>query len=144
MLIYLFLFSFKQGSYISPHWTTNAHKVVYAIRGSARVQVTDNSGNRVFDGELSQGKALVIPQNFMVMAKARSERFSWVTMKTNNDAVEGHAAGQTSVFLSFPEDVIANSFGISREEARRLKRRSLSRNIFTPGKSSQREMKADA
>ncbi|KAE7997828.1 hypothetical protein FH972_002429 [Carpinus fangiana] len=104
-----------------PHWNQNAHSVVYAIRGRARVQVVDDNGNTVFDDELRQGQVLTIPQNFVVAKRAESDGFEWVAFKTNDNAVINPLAGRTSALRALPDDVLANAFQISREEARRLK-----------------------
>jgi hypothetical protein len=116
-----------------PHWNQNAHSVVYAIRGRARVQVVDDNGNTVFDDELRQGQVLTIPQNFVVAKRAESEGFEWVAFKTNDNAVINPLAGRTSALRALPDDVLANAFQISREEARRLK---YNRQETTLGRSS--------
>nr|AAL73404.1 11S globulin-like protein [Corylus avellana] len=110
----------REGLYV-PHWNLNAHSVVYAIRGRARVQVVDDNGNTVFDDELRQGQVLTIPQNFAVAKRAESEGFEWVAFKTNDNAQISPLAGRTSAIRALPDDVLANAFQISREEARRLK-----------------------
>jgi hypothetical protein len=114
------LYVLQEGLYV-PHWNLNAHSVMYAIRGRARVQVVDDNGNTVFDDELRQGQVLTIPQNFAVAKRAESEGFEWVAFKTNDNAQISPLAGRTSVIRALPDDVLANAFQISREEARRLK-----------------------
>ncbi|EXC31958.1 Legumin A [Morus notabilis] len=105
----------------SPHWNINAHSVIYVIRGSARCQVVDDFGRSVFDGELRQGQALTVPQNFAIVKQAENEGFEWVSFKTNDRAKVNQLAGRTSYIQALPEDVIANAYQISREQARRLK-----------------------
>nr|ABK80755.1 11S globulin precursor isoform 3B [Ficus pumila var. awkeotsang] len=105
----------------SPHWNKNAHGVIYAIRGSARCQVVDDFGRTVFDGHLRQGQALTVPQNFVIVKQAENEGFEWVSFKTNDRAKVNQLAGRTSFMQALPEDVIANAYQISREQARRLK-----------------------
>ncbi|XP_059431780.1 11S globulin seed storage protein Jug r 4-like [Corylus avellana] len=116
-----------------PHWNQNAHSVVYAIRGRARVQVVDDNGNTVFDDELRQGQVLTIPQNFVVAKRAESEGFEWVAFKTNDNAQINTLAGRTSALRALPDYVLANAFQISREEARKLK---YNRQETTLGRSS--------
>ena len=104
----------------SPHWNINAHSVIYVIRGSARCQVVDDFGRSVFDGELLQGQALTVPQNFAIVKQAENEGFEWVAFKTNDRAKVNQLAGRSSFIQALPEDVIANAYQISREQARRL------------------------
>ncbi|XP_062097538.1 prunin 1 Pru du 6.0101-like [Humulus lupulus] len=105
----------------SPHYNINAHTIIYAIRGRARCQVVDNNGRSVFEGELRQGQALTVPQNFALVKQAGNEGFEWVSFKTNDRAKVNQLAGRVSYMWAMPEDVIANSYQISREQARRLK-----------------------
>ncbi|EXC31959.1 Legumin A [Morus notabilis] len=105
----------------APHWNINAHSVIYVIRGRARCQVVDDFGRSVFDGELRQGQALTVPQNFAIVKQAEDEGFEWVSFKTNDRAKVNQLAGRTSYIQALPADVIANAYQISREQARRLK-----------------------
>lgn len=104
-----------------PHWTMNAHSVCYAIRGRAEVQVVDNYGQTVFDDELREGQILTVPQNFAVVKRASSEGFEWVSFQTNDNAKTSPLAGRNSALRAMPEEVLANAFQISLEEARRIK-----------------------
>ena len=110
-----------QNALLTPHWTVNAHTVVYVTAGQGRVQVVDNRGRSVFDGELRQRQVLLVPQNFAVVVKARREGFSWVSFKTNHNAIDSQIAGKASVLRALPVDVVANAYGFSREEARNVK-----------------------
>ncbi len=110
----------QDGLYV-PHWNLNAHSLVYALRGRAQVQVVDDNGQTVFDDELRQGQLLTIPQNFAVAKRASNEGFEWVAFKTNDNAIISPLAGRTSAIRALPDEVLANAFQISREEARRLK-----------------------
>lgn len=106
---------------VVPHWHPNAHSIVYVIRGTARFQVVDNMGNPVLDEEVREGQILTIPQNFAVVKQATSERFEWVSLRTNCNTMTSPLAGRTSVIRGMPDEVLANAFGIAREDARRLK-----------------------
>jgi hypothetical protein len=116
----LYILCMQDGLYV-PHWNLNAHSLVYALRGRAQVQVVDDNGQTVFDDELRQGQLLTIPQNFAVAKRASNEGFEWVAFKTNDNAMVSPLAGRTSAIRALPDDVVANAFQISREEARRLK-----------------------
>ncbi|CAI0432378.1 unnamed protein product [Linum tenue] len=104
-----------------PHWNLNAHSIIYAIRGQARVQIVNENGNSVFDGELREGQVLTVPQNFAVVKRCESDRFEWVSFKTNDNAMVNSIAGRTSAIRAIPADVLANAWRVSPEEARRLK-----------------------
>nr|ABK80754.1 11S globulin precursor isoform 3A [Ficus pumila var. awkeotsang] len=105
----------------SPHWNINAHSVIYVIRGRARCQVVNSFGQTVFDGELRQGQALTVPQNYVIVKQAENEGFEWISFKTNDRAKVTQLIGRTSYMRALPEDVIVNAYQISREQARRLK-----------------------
>ncbi|TVU18370.1 hypothetical protein EJB05_34461, partial [Eragrostis curvula] len=71
---------------LSPFWNLNAHSVMYAIHGRARVQVVNNHGACVFDDVLRAGQLHIIPQNFVVAEKAEDEGFQYISFKTNPNA----------------------------------------------------------
>nr|SNQ45158.1 edestin 3 [Cannabis sativa] len=123
-------FLYKNAMY-APQYTMNAHNIIYAIRGSCRCQVVDNNGRSVFEGEIRQGQALTVPQNFAVVKMAEKEGFEWVSFKTNDRAQVNQLAGKISFMRAMPEDVIANSYQISREQARRLKYNREESSLFT-------------
>ncbi|XP_043693245.1 cocosin 1-like [Telopea speciosissima] len=106
---------------LAPHWNINAHSVIYVTRGSARIQIVGNRGQRVYDGELREGQVLVVPQGFAVVKQANEQGFEWVSFKTNDNAITSHLAGRTSVLRALPEEVLANAYQIRTEEARRIK-----------------------
>lgn len=110
-----------QNALMVPHWNFNAHSIVYCCKGNAQFQVVDNFGNTVYDGEVREGQILVVPQNFAVVKRARGQRFEWISFKTNDRAMINPLAGSTSVLRAMPEEVLANAFQISREDARKLK-----------------------
>ncbi|XP_004493780.1 legumin A-like [Cicer arietinum] len=119
--------SLHKNAMFVPHYNLNANSILYALKGRARLQVVNCNGNNVFDGELEAGRALIVPQNFAVAAKSMSDRFSYVAFKTNDRAAIGKLVGATSSLSSIPEDVIAATFNMERNEARKLK----SSNPFT-------------
>ncbi|KAB1200940.1 Legumin A [Morella rubra] len=111
---------YKDAMYV-PHWNLNAHSVCYATKGRAQVQVVDDFGETVFDDEMREGQLLIVPQNFAMVKRASSEGFEWIAFKTTDNAMISPLAGRTSAIRAFPEEVLANAFQISREDARRLK-----------------------
>lgn len=110
-----------QNAIMSPHWYANAHSVIYATRGESRVQIVNQNGKAVFDGQLREGQVLVVPQNFAVLKQASEEGFEWVSFNTNDNAIFNTFSGRTSAIRGLPLDVVANAYQLSREEAHRLK-----------------------
>ncbi|XP_050205091.1 11S globulin-like [Mercurialis annua] len=104
-----------------PHWHVNAHSILYAIRGQARIQIVNENGNSVFDGTVKERQVLIVPQNFVVVKRAESERFEYVTFNTNDNAMTSDLAGRTSAIRAMPMEVLANAFRVSLEEAERIK-----------------------
>ncbi|XP_044498779.1 legumin B-like [Mangifera indica] len=128
---------------LAPHWNLNAHSVIYVIRGNGRIQIVSDNGESVFDEEIREGQLVVVPQNYAVVKRASSEGLEWVSFKTNELAQISQLAGRFSVLRGLPLDVIANSFDISREDARRLKENRQETTVFSPGSRSQRESKSE-
>ncbi|KAG6498064.1 hypothetical protein ZIOFF_045972 [Zingiber officinale] len=123
----------RRNAIIAPHWRINAHSVIYALTGSCRMQVVGHRGRTVFDGELRQGQLVVVPQHHVVIKKAQSEQFEWITFNTHENAIANHVVGKTSSLRGLPVEVLMNSYNISREEARRLKfNRGNEMFIFSP------------
>ncbi|XP_031377794.1 11S globulin-like isoform X2 [Punica granatum] len=133
-----------QDAIMGPHWNLNAHSVIYALRGRARIQVVDNNGQAVFDEELQQGRILVVPQNFAVVKRAENEEFEWVSFKTSDNAMINPLAGRTSVMRALPDEVIANAYQISREDARRLKYSRKESTLFRAASGSMIQRRAEA
>ncbi|KAI3742671.1 hypothetical protein L1987_60363 [Smallanthus sonchifolius] len=121
----------------SPHWTINAHNLLYVTEGTLRVQIVNNEGNSVFDNELREGQVVVIPQNFAVIKKAGEQGARWVSFKTNDNAMIANLAGRVSAISSLPVDVVANSYQLSREDAQKLKFSQRETVLFNPSYRSQ-------
>ncbi|KAJ0557631.1 putative 11-S seed storage protein, plant [Helianthus annuus] len=116
----------------SPHWTINAHNLLYVTEGSLRVQIVNNQGNSVFDNELREGQVVVIPQNFAVIKRAGEQGSRWVSFKTNDNAMIANLAGRVSAISSMPVDVVANAYQLSREDAQQLKFSQRETVLFAP------------
>uniref|UniRef100_A0ACD5ZVL3 Uncharacterized protein n=1 Tax=Avena sativa TaxID=4498 RepID=A0ACD5ZVL3_AVESA len=110
-----------QNAILSPFWNINAHSVMYTIQGHVLVQVVNNHGQNVFDGILRPGQLLIIPQNYVVIKKAKREGCQYISFKTNANSMVSHIAGNTSILRALPVDVIANAYRITRQEAQNLK-----------------------
>ncbi|XP_004246943.1 11S globulin seed storage protein Jug r 4-like [Solanum lycopersicum] len=127
-----------RNSIMAPLWWTNAHSVIYVTRGEARIQIVDHRGQAVLDDRVRQGQVVIVPQNFAVVKHAENEIFEWVVFNTNDNAMINTLSGRTSAIRGLPVDVIANSYQISREEARRLKFNREETLLFTSsGRTSQ-------
>ncbi|PPR80421.1 hypothetical protein GOBAR_AA40291 [Gossypium barbadense] len=124
-----------------PQWNVNAHKILYMLRGCARVQVVNHNGDAVFDDNVEQGQLLTVPQNFAFMKQAGNEGAEWISFFTNSEATNTPMAGSVSFMRALPEEVVAASYQVSREDARRIKFNNKNTFFFTP---SQSERRADA
>ncbi|KAK4418398.1 11S globulin seed storage protein Jug r 4 [Sesamum alatum] len=106
---------------MAPHWSINAHSIIYVTRGEARMQIVNHRGEAVFDGGVREGQVVVVPQNFAAVKQAGEEGCEWVEFNTNDNAMISTLSGRTSAIRGLPADVIATAYQISREEAERLK-----------------------
>ncbi|KAF2285469.1 hypothetical protein GH714_004738 [Hevea brasiliensis] len=79
----------------APHWNVNAHSICYITRGSGHVQIVDDNGNTVFDGQVQEGQMITAPQNFVVVKKASVQGMEWVSFKTNDAAKISQLAGRS-------------------------------------------------
>lgn len=97
-----------------------------------------HTGKSVFDGEVREGQMIIVPQNFVVIKKASDdEGLEWIAFKTNDNAVTSQLAGRLSALRAMPEEVLMNSYGISRQDAKSLKnRREESRLLSSTSRSS--------
>nr|CAA70333.1 pre-pro-legumin [Sagittaria sagittifolia] len=126
----------RQNALVSPHWNGNAHSVMYAIRGNARVQIVDNSGRAVFDDMVNEGQVVVVPQNYAVVKQAVNDEFEWISLKTNDNAMVNQITGKNSVLNGIPEDVLVNAYQLSRDEVKELKQnRHQESLVLTPHQS---------
>ncbi|KAJ3679470.1 hypothetical protein LUZ60_017481 [Juncus effusus] len=111
----------QRNAMITPYWNMNFHSVMYVTGGRGRVQVVNHLGQTVFDGELTRGQIMMIPQNFAVLKRAYSEGFQWISFNTNHNAMTSNMAGKNSMFRSMPMQVLMNSYRLTMEQARMLK-----------------------
>lgn len=123
---------------MAPHWNLNAHSVIYATRGSARVQIVNERGEDIFQGELKENQLVVAPQNFALVKQAGDEGFEWVSFKTNDNAAIQTIAGRTSFLKALPIEVVMNAYQVSREEAEKLKNERRETVIFAGSSKSGR------
>jgi hypothetical protein len=74
-----------------------------------------------------------------VVKKAGSQGLEWVSFKTNDNAQISQLAGRVSTIRALPDEVVANSFQISREDARRLKNNRDEVSVLSASHQSQYE-----
>ncbi|CDO99985.1 unnamed protein product [Coffea canephora] len=122
----------RPNAMVAPHWNINAHNISYISRGNGRVQIVGSSRRSVYDGEVRQGQLLIIPQNFAHVKIAGTEGLEWFNVKTNDNAKTSPLAGKRSVIRAMPEDVLINSYQLSRVEARRIKYNRKEVTILSP------------
>ncbi|KAL6519906.1 hypothetical protein OROMI_032800 [Orobanche minor] len=119
---------------LAPHWNVNAHSIIYVTRGSGRFQVVGYAGKSVFDGEVREGQMIVVPQNYVVLKKAsEDEGLEWISFKTNDNAVTSQLAGRLSALRGMPEEVLMNAYGISRQDAKKVKYGRDESRVFSAG-----------
>ncbi|KAJ9176442.1 hypothetical protein P3X46_011752 [Hevea brasiliensis] len=73
----------------------NGHSISYVTRGSARVQVVNEKGRSVFDGNVTKGQVLVVPQDYVAATCANSDRFEHIVLNTNGNAKINPVVGRT-------------------------------------------------
>ncbi|GFP85427.1 11s globulin subunit beta [Phtheirospermum japonicum] len=129
---------------MSPHWFVNAHSIMYITRGESRMQIVNHRGQSVFDGQVREGQAVVVPQNFAVVKQAGEQGCEWVEFNTNDNAMMNTLSGRTSALRGMPVGVIAASYQISREEAERLKFSRSETLFFSGGERAERGRVASA
>ncbi|KAI3459513.1 hypothetical protein Pfo_016176 [Paulownia fortunei] len=78
---------------MAPHWSLEAHSMIHITSGISRIQVIRNKWIPVFKSSATNG-----------YGKAGEQGCEWIAFKTSGNA-----------------EVLMNSYGISREDARKLK-----------------------
>ncbi|KAH7691128.1 11-S seed storage protein plant protein [Dioscorea alata] len=121
----------------APHYTVNAHSIMFVTRGEGQVQVVDNKGRNLFNGRVRQGDLIVVPQFYVTVKKAGRDGFEFVAFKTAPIPVRSPLFGHMSLFSGVPAQVIASSYRISVGQARQLKQcRQQHFMLFPPSSSS--------
>ncbi|KAF7804636.1 legumin A [Senna tora] len=111
----------RRRAMLVPHYNINSNSIMYVVRGRAMVQVVHCSGNAAFNRVIEAGQILMVPQNFAVAVRAESERFEYVSFKTSDRAMMATLAGRTSILRDMPEEVLAQSYQLRRDQASQLK-----------------------
>ncbi|XP_058006469.1 legumin A-like [Hevea brasiliensis] len=85
----------RGGCYDAAKLEMNGHSISYVTRGSARVQVVNEKGRSVFDGNVTKGQVLVVPQDYVAATCANSDRFEHIVLNTNGNAKINPVVGRT-------------------------------------------------
>ncbi|XP_077225616.1 11S globulin seed storage protein 2-like [Tasmannia lanceolata] len=123
---------------LAPHWSMNAHKVVYVTRGEGQVQVVGHNGRALFNERVKEGDLFVVPQFYVATKKAGDNGFEWVEFQTSASPMKSPLVGSRSALRGMPLDVLTNSYRISNKEAQDIKYNREQQHILFPpsGRSS--------
>ncbi|XP_065874667.1 11S globulin seed storage protein Ana o 2.0101-like [Euphorbia lathyris] len=103
-----------------PHWE-NSYTIFYVMKGEGHIQIVNDSGKNVFDDIIKEGQLLPVPHSFLIAEQAKSEKFEYVTFKTNANPITSELSGRNSVINYLPLEVLENAFKINKEEAKEVK-----------------------
>ncbi|XP_065875695.1 11S globulin seed storage protein Ana o 2.0101-like [Euphorbia lathyris] len=103
-----------------PHWDNNDN-IIYVVKGEGHIQVVDDNGKNVFDDMVKEGQVLLVPHSFLMVEQSNSERFEYVTFKTNANPITSDLSGRKSVINCLPLEVLTNAFKITQDEAKKVK-----------------------
>ncbi|KAJ9543530.1 hypothetical protein OSB04_023237 [Centaurea solstitialis] len=121
---------------MGPFWMMNAHNIIFVTHGNMRMQIVNNEGQAVFDGQIKERQLVVVPQNFAVVKQAGEQGCRWISFRTNDNAMINTLAGKMSAMRALPVDVITNAYQMSREDAQKLKYSREEAVLFSPGSMS--------
>ena len=92
----------------------------FVTKGRFSCSVNDQ-GQSVFNDQVRERQLVVVPQNFAVVKQAGQQGCSWISFRTNDNAMINTLAGRTSAMRAFPLAVLTNAYQMSMEEAQQLK-----------------------
>lgn len=74
---------YVQGAMCSPGFSADAaYQVTYVVRGSGRVQVVSNEGERIIDAEIKGGYFFIVPRFHVVSKRAGKDGLEWFSIIT--------------------------------------------------------------
>ncbi|GAB4829237.1 hypothetical protein Ancab_018903 [Ancistrocladus abbreviatus] len=117
---------------LAPHWNLDAHSMIYATRGRCQIQIVNDRGQCVFNGVLSAGQVVTVPQNFAVILKAREEGFEWLAFRTSHNPNSEYLAGPGSALSGMPREVIGRAYGLSDRQVGQLKHATQQARLIAP------------
>lgn len=123
------------GAMCSPGFSADAaYQVTYVVRGSGRVQVVSNEGERVLDAEIKGGYFFIVPRFFVVSKRAGKDGLEWFSIITKEKPIFSHLAGKTSVWKALSAEVLCASFNVDKELEQHFRGRRMQDAIFFPPK----------
>ncbi|PWA36579.1 legumin A [Artemisia annua] len=107
----------KSHRIVAPLWTINTHNIIYVTNGNMRIQIVNEQGQPFFNDQVHEQHLVVVQQNFAVVKQAGEQGCSWISFRTNDNAMINTLAGRTSAMNA----VLTNAYQMWREEAQQLK-----------------------
>ncbi|EFJ36160.1 hypothetical protein SELMODRAFT_78690 [Selaginella moellendorffii] len=119
----------------SPGFSSDsAYQVTYIVRGSGRVQVVNQNGERVIDHILEPGCLFIVPRFHVVSKRAGENGMEWFSIITTEKPVFSHLAGRTGVIKSLSPKTICAAFNVEDGVEKELRSRRTNDAIFFPPK----------
>ncbi|XP_024541015.1 11S globulin seed storage protein 2 [Selaginella moellendorffii] len=119
----------------SPGFSSDsAYQVTYIVRGSGRVQVVNQNGERVIDHMLEPGCLFIVPRFHVVSKRAGENGMEWFSIITTEKPVFSHLAGRTGVIKSLSPKTICAAFNVEDGVEKELRSRRTNDAIFFPPK----------
>ncbi|KAI5069337.1 hypothetical protein GOP47_0015638 [Adiantum capillus-veneris] len=123
------------GAMCSPGFSADAaYQVTYVVRGSGRVQMVSNEGERVVDTEIKGGYFFIVPRFHVVSKRAGPDGLEWFSIITKEKPIFSHLGGKTSVWKALSADVLSASFNVDKEMEQHFRSRRMQDAIFFPPK----------
>lgn len=123
------------GAMCSPGFSADAaYQVTYVVRGSGRVQVVNNEGERIIDAEIKGGHFFIVPRFCVVSKRAGKDGLEWFSIITKEKPIFSHLAGKTSVWKALSPEVLCASFNVDAEVEKRFRSGRSGDAIFFPPK----------
>ncbi|EFJ18494.1 hypothetical protein SELMODRAFT_34606, partial [Selaginella moellendorffii] len=117
----------------SPGFSSDsAYQVTYIVRGSGRVQVVNQNGERVIDHMLEPGCLFIVPRFHVVSKRAGENGMEWFSIITTEKPVFSHLAGRTGVIKSLSPKTICAAFNVEDGVEKELRSRRTNDAIFFP------------
>lgn len=100
---------------VTPGWLANGDKLIYCVRGSARIQMVKPNGEMACDVQMKEGSMLMVPRDYPVIEQAGDDGFDAAVAMNTYRPVVMLLAGKMSVWCSMPREVRMAIFNIDRE-----------------------------
>ncbi|PWA61863.1 legumin A [Artemisia annua] len=91
----------------------NTHNIIYVTNGNMRIQIVNDQGQSFFNDQ--------VREQHLVVKRAGEKGCSWISFRTNDNAMINTLAGRTSAMRALPLVALTNAYQMWREEAQQLK-----------------------